>query len=1184
MEVSTVLFSEGTYQVQVLNHENGEEFWPFLQINDLGELKDAFCTCEEEGRCSHQKESLAFITAKGDPLHVRFRNSFWNQICLMAAKRHGFEAKSFKIVGESYFIDDVKVITALNNDGKRILSEFIENRVEETEETSLKFSNLSEDDIALWRKGKPTEHLSYELSPWSDLAKAMMIFEEHGSEYKLDFSGGDLPDQLTITFPYFEIFLQIAKVNWPSLIPTLPTVETPFCVHEFRNVIVEKMEYDAEKRELRVFKSVKCEDKEEKPIVSLNGWDFYPDHGFYPTKTDEFFEKEVMREDEIADVLRSHTEVIKRYLKNVSFHEGAEEPKYHIYFDDEKNLHIDAYIHEIGDMQRPLSTRYGPWIYVEGGGFCLLENVMFDDLKKVVHFPLVAEFVTKHKTFLNNFEGFQIHLTALEMRMTYRIEKKKALIFENQSELLVESQDILDFGEWAYVASRGFYSKAAKPGKIQHGTRVPWEEITDFIVEHHDELEQVGTFFHSDNDCPLEKFGLEVTLGKKSVITITPHIVYKKGVDAEFIGDYVYEEGKGFCAIPAKWHLPKKFRSKVEIQAKGEAYFVTHELSKIKPFITKIDPKLVTPRNFYLHIKQIERDGPDWVMSVNYESELGQETVGRFLRAVQKNDSYIMCKAGLITLKDPRFGWLRNLSKERIISNGRKVKLTTLEWIKMTLIEDIVYPRYRESLKLLDQLESFETDIPIKLNRLESQLRPYQEIGVKWLWFLYQNGLSGMLCDEMGLGKTHQAMALLSLVERGEKCLVVCPTSVIYHWEELLEKFLPDALVTTYYGLKRDIGSGWEILLTSFGTLRTDREILTEIDWEVAIFDELQNAKNTQSQTHKVLSEIKARMRIGLTGTPIENRLTELKALFDIVLPQYFPPPTPYREHFVNPIEKHDDKHTKELLSRMIRPFMMRRKKADVLDDLPDKIEEVVHCTMSDEQMTLYKEAFLAERDELSKKIDDENEPVPYVHVFAIINKLKQICNHPALITKEPYQKQESGKWELFLELLGEIRDSGQKLVIFSQYLGMLDIIENHLKEHNIPFAAVRGTTRNRKEELERFRDDPKCEVFVASLKAVGVGVDLVSASVVIHYDRWWNPAVEDQATDRVHRIGQKRGVQVFKLVSKHSIEEHIDNIILKKQGLMEGILGFDDHNHIKQLTRNELKELLELIERDIEF
>ena len=218
-------------------------------------------------------------------------------------------------------------------------------------------------------------------------------------------------------------------------------------------------------------------------------------------------------------------------------------------------------------------------------------------------------------------------------------------------------------------------------------------------------------------------------------------------------------------------------------------------------------------------------------------------------------------------------------------------------------------------------------------------------------------------------------------------------------------------------------------------------------------------------------------------------------------------------------------------------------------------------------------------------EIANEKGGSPFLHVFALLNQLKQICNHPALPLKDVdnYENHESGKWNLFLELVRETRESGQKLVVFSQYLDMLTIIEKYLTKEGIGYAAVRGSTINRRGELERFRDDPECEVFVASLKAVGVGVDLVAASVVIHYDRWWNPAKENQATDRVHRIGQNRGVQVFKLVTKGTIEEHIHHLIEKKKGLAEGIIGYDDQDQIKKLNRNELVDLFKKINKDLQ-
>ena len=441
----------------------------------------------------------------------------------------------------------------------------------------------------------------------------------------------------------------------------------------------------------------------------------------------------------------------------------------------------------------------------------------------------------------------------------------------------------------------------------------------------------------------------------------------------------------------------------------------------------------------------------------------------------------------------------------------------------------------------------------------------------------------------MGLGKTHQAMALITAIKNQKKgkFLVVCPTSVIYHWEKLIETFLPGVKAYIFHGIGRKFqafsNDSYDLLLTSYGIVRTENQALSKFHFDLAIFDELQIAKNEKSQTNKALRNIKATMRLGLTGTPIENRLSELKALFELIVPTYLPTMSVFREMFVNPIEKYQDEEKRTLLSRLIHPFLLRRKKSEVLTELPEKIEEVALCDFSEEQQKLYHAAVMQNRDQLLRELEDTSKPPPITHIFSLLSKLKQICNHPCLVTKDiaNYKHHSSGKWDLFLELLDETRDSGQKLVVFSQYLGMLDIMGMHLKEKGIAFAEIRGSTRDRRGEVERFAEDPTCEVFLGSLQAAGVGIDLIAASVVIHYDRWWNPAKENQATDRVHRMGQKRGVQVFKLVTKNSIEEHIHALIEGKLSLARGILAFDDQDHIKGLAREDLIQLLQLLEND---
>jgi SNF2 family DNA or RNA helicase len=470
------------------------------------------------------------------------------------------------------------------------------------------------------------------------------------------------------------------------------------------------------------------------------------------------------------------------------------------------------------------------------------------------------------------------------------------------------------------------------------------------------------------------------------------------------------------------------------------------------------------------------------------------------------------------------------------------------------------------------------------LKGFKSHLRDYQVQGLSWLFFLYHNHLSGLLCDDMGLGKTHQSMALMAAISSiGKKkpyFLIVAPTSVIYHWQDKLKSFLPKFKVHFYHGLKRGEKKLPKrgVIVTSYGVIRMEKERFNSLHFDLAIFDEIQAAKNPHSQIHKALSNINAKMRLGLTGTPIENHLMELKALFDIILPGFLPKEKIFKERFVIPIEKEGNEKTKELLNRFIKPFILRRRKKEVLQELPEKSEDKFYCDLSKEQMTIYKTVLEQRKKEIFKQIKNDSQSLPYLHIFTLLSTLKQICDHPALFYKdiENYKKYESGKWDLFVELLNEAIVSEQKVVIFSQYLQMLDIIRSYIKEKKWEFAEIRGATVKRKEEMERFQKDQNCKIFLGSLHAAGLGIDLTAASIVILYDRWWNAAKENQAIDRVHRIGQKWGVQVLKLISKETIEEKIDKMISKKGKLLEEIITVDDHSILKTFSRSELIELLQ--------
>ena len=470
------------------------------------------------------------------------------------------------------------------------------------------------------------------------------------------------------------------------------------------------------------------------------------------------------------------------------------------------------------------------------------------------------------------------------------------------------------------------------------------------------------------------------------------------------------------------------------------------------------------------------------------------------------------------------------------------------------------------------------------LKGMTSTLRTYQKRGVEWIHFLFENGLGGLLCDDMGLGKTHEVMAfLLSLYEgAGIKgpYLVVCPTTVLSHWEDKVKTHVPVLKPILYHGVTRDLataGGQNTLLITSYGILVRDIQNLKDMSYPIVIFDEIQNIKNPQTKAYKAAAALEAGMKLGLTGTPVENRLTELKALLDLTAPGYLGADHDFETRFVHPIEADPESPKAHTLSRLISPFTLRRRKETVLDDLPEKFEDIRTCRLSEDQVKLYQDALAKRGKGLLRELKNEEKAVPYIHIFTLLSLLKQICNHPALLHDGDgdYDAYASGKWDLFKELLGESLDSGQKVVVYSQFVKMIDIMASHLKQADVGFVSLTGKSRNRGDLITRFNTDPDCRVYLGSLRAGGVGIDLVAASIVIHYDMWWNAAREDQATDRVHRIGQRRGVQVFKLITQGTLEEKIAAIIQKKRNLMDQVVKETDPAVLKQFSRKELMDLL---------
>ena len=467
-------------------------------------------------------------------------------------------------------------------------------------------------------------------------------------------------------------------------------------------------------------------------------------------------------------------------------------------------------------------------------------------------------------------------------------------------------------------------------------------------------------------------------------------------------------------------------------------------------------------------------------------------------------------------------------------------------------------------------------------DELRATLRAYQLRGLSWLSRMCALGLGGCLADDMGLGKTVQLIAL-HLHRRtlgAGPTLVVCPTSLLGNWERELARFAPDVPVRRYHGGDRhlqDVAAD-EVVLVTYGVVRGDRAKLAEVAWGLVAADEAQHAKNPLSRTARELRAIPAVARVALTGTPVENRLTELWSILDWTTPGLLGSLERFRRSVAVPIERYRDPGATQRLARLVRPFLLRRRKSDpqIAPELPPKTETDRVVPLTAEQATLY-EAVV--RETLAKIAAAEGIERRGL-VLALLTALKQICNHPAQYLHEPGPLPgRSGKLAALDELLGVILDEGEGVLVFSQYVEMCRLIESHLADRGVPTLFLHGQVpaRRREEMVARFQAGA-APVFLLSLKAGGVGLNLTRATHVVHYDRWWNPAVEDQATDRAYRIGQDRPVQVHRLVTEGTLEDRIATLLESKRGLAEAVVGAGEA-WITELSDAELAELITLRE-----
>lgn len=475
--------------------------------------------------------------------------------------------------------------------------------------------------------------------------------------------------------------------------------------------------------------------------------------------------------------------------------------------------------------------------------------------------------------------------------------------------------------------------------------------------------------------------------------------------------------------------------------------------------------------------------------------------------------------------------------------------------------------------KLLGHIENFEgiPDCPLP-SIITGEPRHYQQTGFNWLAFLNQYGFSGILADDMGLGKTLQVLMLFAYLKEHNKLnnpsLIIVPTTVVFNWLNEVQKFAPELKVLVLTGSKDRQAKikkipEHDLIITSYALIRNDLSHYAEIQFEYLVLDEAQYIKNHKTQVTQAVKCLQSNYRLALTGTPIENRYSELWSIFDFLMPGFL---STYG-YFKSFYESEQDR-----LQRKIKPFLLRRTKKAVLTELPPKNEIDSFCEMLPEQEQLYMSILQSQRKEVYALMQQKGIEQIQINILASLLKLRQTCCHPALL-KDQKTIVESAKFNQYKELLEEITDAKAKVVVFSQFVQMLTIMRNHLESEKISYVYLDGSTKNRQEVIEKFNKDESVQVFLCSLKAGGFGINLTSANYVILYDPWWNPAVEQQAMDRVYRIGQTKEVFVYKMITKNTVEEKILKLQAKKRSMIEQVIhgGGSGEYH---LTKGDLEEL----------
>lgn len=608
--------------------------------------------------------------------------------------------------------------------------------------------------------------------------------------------------------------------------------------------------------------------------------------------------------------------------------------------------------------------------------------------------------------------------------------------------------------------------------------------------------------------------------------------------------------------------LAKEFIGKELLQLASK--YKVSGTEKLKKYnIRTVKPKIVG--NFKHNINFLEGE-------VDIEIE-GEKFSILDVLSSYKTDSYIVLSDGTNALINHKY-----IEKLERIFKEKENKNVKISFFDLPIIEEMIddkildheFSKSRDFFLGINRIPDFKDDFP----KINATLREYQEYGYKWLSYLIDNNLGGCLADDMGLGKTLQAITLLTKIHQNSNgtSIVIMPKSLVYNWDNEINKFSPSLKTGIYYGNNRDLSifKSVNIVLTTYGTIRNDIEKLKDLHFELIILDESQNIKNVNAQTTKAIMLLNSNNRLALSGTPIENNLSELYSLFRFLNPTMFGSLEEFNSSYAVPIQKENDKDAIQELRKKIYPFILRRVKKEVLKDLPEKIEQTLFIEMNKEHKKFYTERRNYYYNIVQNHIKEQGLGKSQFFILQALNELRQITSCPEIKNEHIL----SSKRIVLINNVADAVANGHKVLIFTNYIKSIENICEDLEERGIKYLSMTGATKNRQALVDKFQNDSKYKVFVMTLKTGGVGLNLTSADTIFIYDPWWNKTVENQAVDRAYRLGQDRTVFSYKLILKDSIEEKILKLQKLKSELLENLIS-EDNSSVKFLTENDIQFIL---------